>query len=180
MGKQRTFAVLISALVLLVATPLTAAANSFSPHADNKAHSFFFDDDLSAAQKSGVDWARKNSLAPTDMTTSVNTTYNTKVDVWVYSTWNPPADLRNAYAWASCIKRVNAAKCDQHELVINNKLPHSNYKSLGCHEIGHTVGLGHASGKNSSYSTPNRSCMRGNPDHNYYSTHDKNHINGAY
>lgn len=110
-------------------TWLTASANSFSPHADNSAHSFFFDDDLSAAQKSGIDWARKNSLSPTDMTTSVNASYNNKVDVWVYSTWNPPADLRNAYAWAKCIKRVNASKCDQHELVVNNRVPHSNYKS---------------------------------------------------
>ncbi|MCH0540079.1 hypothetical protein I3F58_10970 [Streptomyces sp. MUM 203J] len=165
-------------------TAQPASANSFGPtYADNKAHSFFYDDDLSKAQRSGMDWARRNSLgAKTDMTTSVNKKYNRQVDVWVYATWRPTGDQKHWYAWTTCVKRVSgsSSKCDQHTIVINHKLPHSNYKSLSCHEIGHSVGLGHSKGKNSSYKSADRSCMRGNPDHNYYARHDKKHINGRY
>ncbi|MEN8651237.1 hypothetical protein ABCR94_11475 [Streptomyces sp. 21So2-11] len=165
---------------MLVATAQPASANSFGPgYADNKAHSFFYDDDLSSAQRAGMGWARTKSLAPTDMTTSVNSAYNKQVDVWGYATWRPTGDQRSWYAWTTCIKQAGS-KCDQHTIVFNHKLPHSNYKSLSCHEIGHSVGLGHHSGKNSSYSSATRSCLRGNPDHTYYSSHDKSHINGRY
>ena len=55
---------------------------------------------------------------------------------------------------------------------------------LACHEIGHTVGLldGEASvyGPNSVSTFANRSCMRSSPNHDYYSTHNKGHINGKY
>ncbi|WP_344361154.1 hypothetical protein [Streptomyces gobitricini] len=179
--STRVLAALGAAVGSLILVTQPASANSFGPtFADNKAHSFFFDDDLSKKQRSGMDWARKNSLAPTDMTTSVNRTYNKQVDVWTYATWNPTGDQKNWYAWTTCVKRASGSKCDQFTIVFNHKVPHSNYKSLSCHEIGHSVGLGHASGKNSSYSSANRSCMRGNPDHNYYAKHDKNHINGRY
>ncbi|MFE7774001.1 hypothetical protein ACFU5O_08880 [Streptomyces sp. NPDC057445] len=180
----RMLAALGATAASLFLTAQPASANSFGPgYADNKDHSFFYDDDLSSAQRSGMDWARTKSLAgPTDMTTKVDRTYNNKVDVWAYATWNPTGDQKNAYAWTTCIKRVRSGSevCDQHTIVFNNRQPHSNLKSLSCHEIGHSVGLGHNSGKNSSYSSANRSCLRGNPDHTYYSTHDKNHINGHY
>ncbi|WP_262387153.1 hypothetical protein [Streptomyces sp. TRM49041] len=180
----RVLAALGATAAALTLTAQPASANSFGPlFADNKAHSFFYDDDLSSKQRSGMDWARKKSLAgPTDMTTSVNRSYNKQVDVWSYATWNPTGDQKKWYAWTTCVKRVSGSskKCDQFTIVFNNKVPHSNYKSLSCHEIGHSVGLGHASGKNSSYTSANRSCMRGNPDHNYYSKHDKKHINGRY
>ncbi|WP_241518712.1 hypothetical protein [Streptomyces sp. CB03238] len=181
--STRVLAALGAAVGSLILVTQPASANSFGPtFADNKAHSFFFDDDLSSGQRNGMDWARKNSLAPTDMTTSLDSRYNNQVDVWAYATWNPTGDQKNWYAWTTCVKKVSgsSSKCDQFTIVFNHKIPHSNYKSLSCHEIGHSVGLGHASGKNSSYSSANRSCMRGNPDHNYYANHDKNHINGRY
>ncbi|MDW8807474.1 hypothetical protein P1P68_22465 [Streptomyces scabiei] len=179
----RFLAVPATAIGILLATVQSAQANSFGPlYADNSGHSFFYDDDLSSGQRSGMGWARTNSLGPTDMTTSVNSGYNSQVDVWAYSTWNPTGDQVDWYAWTTCIKKVSgsSSKCDQFTIVFNNREPHSNYKSLSCHEIGHSVGLGHHSGKNSSFASGNRSCLRGSPDHTAYSSHDKSHINGRY
>ncbi|EWS92440.1 hypothetical protein SSIG_02952 [Streptomyces filamentosus NRRL 11379] len=179
----RAFAIFAAALGISLTTVQPASANSFGPvFADNGAHSFFLDDDLSSGQKAGMNWARSSSLNPTDMTTSLNKTYNKQVDVWAYGTWKPTGDQTRWYAWAKCVKMVSGSKtkCDQYTIVFNHKLPHSNYKALACHETGHTVGLGHESGKNSSFTSAARSCLRASPDHNYYSNHDKSHINGRY
>lgn len=177
----RVFGLFVAAMGMLFTMGQPASANSFGPtYADNSAHSFFYDDDLSAGQRSGMDWARVYSLDPTDMSTNVDGSYNNQVDVWAYATWNPSGDQTSWYAWTTCIRSAGSGKCDQHTIIFNHRLPHSNYYSLSCHEIGHSVGLGHESGSNSSYGSNDRSCMRGNPDHNYYAAHDKNHINGRY
>jgi hypothetical protein len=117
------------------------------------------------------------------MSTSLMSGLSGGTDVWVGLVYQPPADVRNAYAWSECVI-VNSSDsdiCDLLKISYNNLVPHPDYYELACHEIGHTVGLGHHTATNASYSDPNKSCLRGPPPRwHWMSGHDVVHINGHY
>jgi len=169
------------ALSFIAPTSITMA-NSFGPvFADNASQTFFYDDDLGSTRTSAMEYARINALdAPTVMTTSRKTSYTALVDVWSYGEWTPSGDERSWYAWTQCVRLLSISQCEQHVIVFNMVLPHSDYKSLACHEIGHFVGLGHASGLNSDETVSEKSCMRGRPDHRDYAVHDHKHLTSRY
>lgn len=169
-------------LCAFFATDLGRANYFGSPYADGKAHDFFYDDDLTSREKSGMENARRYALDPTNMTTSVRTTYTTSVDVWAYNTWSPVGQQTGWYAWASCVRYVSGSstKCNQFTITFNERLPHSNYAALACHEIGHTVGLTDGQPGANDGPVDTRSCMKGPPDFTAYSNHDRTHINARY
>lgn len=115
------------------------------------------------------------------MTTTKAAQYSSSTDVAVMMAAGT-GQQQNWYAWTTCV--TGGSNCDQFTVTFSSINPHSDYWSVGCHELGHTIGLrdGQAAtyGTNSSTPTAQRSCMRTNPDHRYYSTHDKGHVNGRY
>jgi hypothetical protein len=185
--RIKTVAALV-ALMAVLALANAPSANAGEPpwgpvYADNSAHSYFYDDDLTTREHNGMEYARKTSLdAATQMSTSVNSSYNVQVDVWVYNTYHPSGDQVHWYAWTTCNRMVSGSstKCDQHTVIFNEKLPHPDYWALACHEQGHTIGFGEGTGQNSNYSSSGRSCMRGDPDVHQYSATDKSKINAHY
>lgn len=167
----------VGALPLLVwGTSSPASATGFGPccggyyYADNGGHSFYYDmANLTSSDRTVTDWARANSLdGQTDMSTSVNSSYNTQVDVYVTDDYDAGV---NAIAITYCVYFVSSDKCDQFH-VVYNEVYHSQYhtRHVACHEIGHTTGLGDDS--------PYDGCMAATGD--YFGAHDRSHINSRY
>jgi hypothetical protein len=183
--RRGSGAAIAGALVLLLTTQLwPALANDFGPpngqFANDRFHKVYLDTNLTSVQRSRTDWARIYALdAPTDLQTSLAPSATSFPDVWARSTSSPPVDHRNDYAWTSCSARRGDI-CDINVLTYNNLQSPPDAWALACHELAHTVGLGHWTGVNSSYSDADKSCLRSGPDWSYLSTHDKNHINGHY
>lgn len=129
-----------------------------------------------------VSWAVSNSLDPTDMV-AYTTSTDPYPDVWVES-FNGGADG----PWARVVCPVDNSGyggtspyqwCRGQLLEMNFFTSFSGNwgRFVGCHELGHTVGLRHTSNSGS--------CMRQlGPNHGTYpldySSHDKAHINGWY
>ena len=118
----------------------------------------------------------------TAMTTSRTTSLTSSTDVVVGAGYYNYGDYASWYAWTTCTKKVSNTSCDRHDIIINTKNPHSNYRSVMCHEIGHSIGMGHAPAKNSYFTVASgrRSCMRGSPDVVSYSAGDRYRINALY
>lgn len=181
----KTFLSCYLACILFVSGSGLAKADYFGKwYADSSYHDFWYSyTNLGSARYNGIRNARLYSLENTDMRTAQKSQYSTTVDVAVIMK-TPNPDQRGWYAWTYCPRKVSSTRCGQHIIAFSTTVSHSNYWSLACHEIGHTVGLkdGQAStyGHNSSSTSPNRSCMRSRPDWTYYSNHDKGHINAKY
>ncbi len=185
-AKSALLLAMVVALVAPLAIAPAASANPFGPtYADNNYHVYYISGGVRAAEKAGLRWAMANSLAGDTLFTSAETTNrDAQTDVWAYDSTIKTGELKNAWAYVFCRTMVGSTdKCDQWAMVFNQNMAlHPDYKAVGCHETGHTIGLGHydPSQNNSSYGTANRSCLRTNPDHRYYSTADKQHLNGRY
>lgn len=169
-------------LMILIITPVAQGSNFPGRYADNSNHTYYLSPVTNATEKlhlrNAMNWLASN----TDMTVKEESfsEYSSTTDIFMASQYRSDAPFSTYYAWVTCVKTLSGNKCDRWDLIINRKNPHANLRAVACHEIGHTVGLAHLSGSNSSYSLPNRSCMRSNPDHNYLSLHDIAHINGRY
>jgi len=159
----------------------SSQANDFNgPYADNSHHTYFLSAGLYASEKTGIRNAMIYSLgSDTDMTVA-EVAQGPKVDAWFFDAIKTTGDEANYYAWTVCLTPMSGNKCDHFAIAFNHVNPHSNYRSLACHEIGHSVGLGHAKGKNSTRPSNKRSCLRTDPDHVWFSDHDRSHINGRY
>lgn len=175
----------LAVISVLVGSP--ASADYFgSRYADGGSHSMWYpSSNLGSARYDGVHYARTVSIdGGTDVGTSQVSQYSVSTDVAVVMTSNPPPDLAGAFAWAQCTRPASSSICDQSTVTFNANKPHSDYRALACHELGHTLGLKDGQfatyGSNSASAAVDRSCMRSNPDVRYYSNHDKGHINGQY
>ncbi len=168
-------------VVAFVCAPTAARADYFSPYyADDANHDFYLSSSLSTTQKNAFRLAMSYLDSETDMYDTEKTILWAGTDINAYAGTVSAGEQAGWYAWAVCNTTASANVCDRWHVVFNNHLPHSNYTALSCHEIGHTIGLDHQPGKNSDYSTANRTCMRSNPDHIDYSVHDIGHINTKY
>lgn len=171
------------AAILVGGTP--ARADYFAPwYADGTYHDFWYSSaTLGSTRYAGAANARITSVdAGTDITTAQVTVYLPTTDVAVIMDTNT-IDVRNAYAWTTCSK--GSSICDAFVVHTSKTNLHPDYYALYCHEFGHTLGLqdgeGATYGHNSdSLNYYDRSCMRSGPDVQWYSNHDKTHINGRY
>lgn len=161
-----------SAAIALTHPGVASATHGQFPKADNSDH-VFAQFSLTTNGQTAYDWG-------TDVLAD-------HVNVW-YSAQNSGEDVKvydSSYGqtgWAgqaSCVNNVNwnPLLCDTWTVKFNEStMPNdsSTWKSLGCHEFGHTVGLGHRSALDDS---DINSCMR-TDDYwpQYYDAHDADQI----
>lgn len=190
----------ITLITLVVLTP-PAQANSFGwsvlhpsgccMHADNKSHSYNYSS-LTGNMKVAGNYAMINLGSQTDMTVHYDSTPNNQTDVEMFDQyyddyWGIDRDGSstgtNVHARAQCVRALVPAistswwKCDQYEVRFDladmNRFSENERKHTACHEVGHTVGLGHSS--------QTSSCLRdGRVSTRTYNSHDIAHINGRY
>lgn len=179
---------LLAVVIVTLATPSAQADYFGANYADSSHHTFWYSQTtLGSTRYTAAEEARTYSLANnTDMTTALVPTnqYLPTTDVTVimqngalHPTW---------YAWTECKPGYDLGSvCDAFIVSLSTTVGHSNYRSLMCHEFGHTIGL--KDGQNATYgpnssssNSTDRSCMRSSPDWNYYSNHDRGHINARY
>lgn len=139
-------------------------------YADNANHTFYYI--TTGSYKSATEWGRINSLNPTDMTSTVQTSSNVDTDVLVRAVASGTA---GPAASTSCITPgvIAGELCNQFRITWNSSYAARN--AVGCHEIGHTVALAH--------STDAASCMRGGTapaTGSNWTAHDRAHVNGRY
>ena len=158
-----------------------ANATYFGPYyADDANHDYYRSSSLSAVQESGIGATMAMLDNTTDMYDTEQSILWAGTDVNFYAVTDSTGEEAGWYAWTECTATVSAEVCNSNDIVFNNHNPHSNYSSLACHEVGHSIGLQHQPGNNSAYTSTNRTCMRSNPDHTDYSVRDIAHINAQY
>lgn len=179
MASLAGFILVLVTLGLLVAAP--ANATYFGPYyADDANHDYYRSSSLSAVQESGIGATMAMLDNTTDMYDTEQSILWAGTDVNFYAVTDSTGEEAGWYAWTECTATVSAEVCNSNDIVFNNHNPHSNYSSLACHEVGHSIGLQHQPGNNSAYTSTNRTCMRSNPDHTDYSVRDIAHINAQY
>lgn len=176
-------------MLLIVATLFACPASAASvtdapfvgPYPDNKEHTYFISSKLSTTQADAATWSMNYLDTATDMYDTKMTTKTSNTDV-VFWAGTYAGDYAKTYAWKVCVALVSekSDKCQQATVTINNYLPHSNYKSVLCHEVGHTLGFGHAGGANKDTTTANKTCLRDTPDVTKYATADISKINKRF
>ncbi|WP_155368103.1 hypothetical protein [Catellatospora vulcania] len=170
---MRRTAIAVAAAILLVAV----AASPASAGHGNKANAGPPDNAQQDVQSNSLTTGGKAAVAQgraqldrTDITTSVGGSDIHVYDASYTSSW---------YGQTSCTDRnwLNG-KCDHLDVKFNTRTMGSKstgyWQSLGCHELGHTGGLGHRS--HSSDSNDN-SCMREEIWPKYFDTHDIDAVN---
>jgi hypothetical protein len=187
MSKKRLLAASALAVSFLVLGPAALAAapadTAFrKPYADNAEHTFFTATSLSTTQRDAAVWVMQNSVdSPTDMFDTRMTYQSSATDVVFSAATYTKAPYSGWYAWATCEQMVFLSdRCEQFTVKFNNKNPHSNYKALACHEVGHTIGFADGTGSNKDATTAARTCMRANPDVTKYASADVTKINKRY
>lgn len=125
--------------------------------ADSYYHTFYYNSGLSSDMRSATDYARLNSLNPTDMTTAM-VTLAVDTDVVAYDQdytdycgldWHPSTSENAAGGLAACryLTANPAGACERWEIRYDESamneggLDYRRYAA--CQEIGHTVGLDH-------------------------------------
>jgi len=170
--RVRALAALGAAGVLLA--PTAALANTFGPTgccawADNSNHTYF-NNQLTLGNAAAMNYAMNTRLASTDMSVDEFQSWNNDTDVVAYDTdYNEPW-------WGNYVCEVlvsgSSTKCNRATLRFDLTNGTAT-TAVTCHEVGHSVGLGH--------STASGSCMREVFDTvNDYDSHDRSHINGYY
>lgn len=144
------------------------ADNFRPPYADNANHTFYYDQ-LTDSGAKATTWSRNENLDPTDINTERKwSDFHPHGDVQVFDGYYD-GDWGGIY---SCQDEDGLA-CDHAHVRYDeaDQIDMKHWKHIACHEMGHSVGLGHRPA----------SCM-GSTDANtvkYLFEHDILHINGA-
>lgn len=167
------------------------AMHDSSPNADNKDH----DSDWNDIEPDGADAIAEGEYA-LDTYTEMHVHRGRKYDVHNYDGYygpycNASTGTCTEFAGMSTCIRVNwwNSLCDQWDVRYNLRYSYSNnsswsfdeWKAVGCHEFGHTVGIGH---RNNSTDRNRDSCMNADgselPAHPWFDSHDVNEINADH
>lgn len=176
--RVAVLALMAGVLPALVAMPPPAYATNFGGsssgpwYADNFHHVFYYDN-LTQTFINVVNWNRSNNYDPTDLTTNWTAVHGIgSNDVHVFD------DYYNQgwYGIVSCPTKspLEPTVCLDHHVRFDNNydLTYDQQRSVGCHEIGHTVALLHRNVSESCMSVPDFPM--------FLPTHERNHINNYY
>lgn len=178
----------VAALTLAAAIPTPVRADSFGTGtlgagwlADNSAHSYCKTASLDADLHSLLDDVMTHSLGnSTDMTVHPETC-QLQTDAWVYDA-DLPGVARGAYTCNS--GQLIGNVCSSASVTVDpaqiriGDFDADDFKKTFCHEIGHSVGLAHASN--------HTDCMRNGEipapigQWKHYNAHHDGHINAQY
>ncbi|MER5424772.1 matrixin family metalloprotease [Streptosporangium roseum] len=193
-------AALLTFVMFLALTP-PASANTFGwsylhpsgccTQADNRNHYYNYSS-LTSYMKVAGNYAMIRLDSQTDMATHYDSSPDSKTDVEMFDQyyddywgldWNGSNTGKNIYAHAKCVRVISPGlingwwKCDQYEIRFDladmSGFSENERKHTACHEVGHSVGLGHSS-ESTSCLKPGRHTVRS------YSSHDVAHINGRF
>lgn len=107
--------------------------------------------------------------------TKMNATLSGSGDVTVYDyTYGDIGDWENVRGKTFCYDKTwTQLECDKYDLAFNLTNLYGKtvavWNHVGCHEFGHTAGLGHRTEDND---TNDNSCMRQGGDNQYFDSHD--------
>ncbi|GAB2856063.1 hypothetical protein GCM10022221_64600 [Actinocorallia aurea] len=168
--------------VLTTATVLASAAGLCGPaHAGHggegitpdSVDQYFTSAYLTANGVTAYDWGR------TELAVSDIAVYSGDGDVRVRD-WASQVHA-NDFGWSECYDMTTYYACDKMDVVFNNALMDSrsvnDWRSLGCHEIGHT---GNLADRPVSGDTDNNSCMRTDIWPLHLDSHDLADINADW
>jgi hypothetical protein len=185
-------AIIASAITVIDETPAqasnwsgasgTTGCSSGQNMADNREHTFFYNG-IESYTRAAVDWSRANNFDPTEINTS-NTVLDSLTDVVIFdndmegevcgatwlSTYGGNGDF---WVGAAFCQSLSGSACQQRYVYFDTDFmgPRSNAAEqwLACHEIGHTVGLGHYTAFDGCMQTPQST-------RNYLHDHDRVHL----
>ncbi|WP_326819317.1 hypothetical protein OHA77_19045 [Streptosporangium sp. NBC_01639] len=193
-------AALLTFVMFLALTP-PASANTFGwsylhpsgccMQADNRDHYYNYSS-LTSYMKVAGNYAMIHLDSQTDMATHYDSSSDVHTDVEMFDQyyddywgldWNGSSTGKNVHAHAKCVRGISPGlingwwKCDQYEIRFDladmSGFSENERKHTACHEVGHSVGLGHSS--------ESGSCLKsGRATVRSYSSHDVAHINGRF
>lgn len=176
-------------LAVVLVGSLTAASGAWAYvpsvpkqpyYADSLTHTYSLSSSsLTSTQRSAATAAMNYLGSSTNMTTQA-VAQTATTDVVINGSWPSTAPYNSYYAWTTCSKALNSSYCDRFRIAVNRNKSHSNWRSLFCHEIGHTLGFQNPGGKNSDATSEEKTCMRSSPDVIVYAAEDRAWINWWY
>lgn len=174
--------------------PAAASAHNFSGASgsfgcsnnmtDNRDHWFSYAS-LTSASTAAVDWSRRYNYNPTDLNTFTESRRTAQTDVVVFDSdyegttcgarWLASPTRGNGTIGMALCQSLSGERCQQFFVFFDTDYmgpaSRGDEASLACHELGHTVGLLHATG----------SCLasptNGSP---WLNDHGRTHINRTY
>lgn len=184
----RVRGIVLVVLLLLVASVVVAfPAWAYVPdtpkrpyYADSLEHTYYISTSTLASSQQTNAKDAMNYLGDNTSMTVKAVSLTTSTDVYMYGAWPTTAPYTSYYAWTTCINASNDTFCDRFRISINRNKTHNNWRSVFCHEIGHTLGFGHPGGNNSDATAAEKTCMRSSPDVTVYSDNDRFWINWWY
>jgi hypothetical protein len=163
--------------VSILVTPAASADHSNDGGAgdpDNGDH-YMDRNSLSSVGDTASVWGRDELNRARDM----NATFTGSGDVEIYdytygdTDWHGITDCPDGINWINGNCDVFRVRFNQSSMA-GHSLDH--WRSLGCHELGHTAGLGHRKDSNDTY---DNSCMREEIWPRSFDSHDLDAINSA-